>query len=87
MIVYLHGSPGKPPVESHTLIICPAGHVPNDCPEAFWWASTGKERKPLTWHVEFKYGQAEVEEPVGKYLISTDMAKPDRYQPSNFWTP
>jgi hypothetical protein len=75
MIVYHHGSPDKPPVETHTLIVCPAKHLPSHCPEDFWWDNTGETKRALEFQVTFHYGEAEVEDQLGRYLVATGMAK------------
>lgn len=87
MIVYYHGSPDKPPVAEHTLIVCPAGHRPKDCPEDDWWDKTGERPKAKEFTIKFFHGEAEVSDPLGKYLIATDMAKKTRYSPPNLWMP
>jgi hypothetical protein len=87
MIVYHHGSPDKPPVETHTLIVCPAKHLPSHCPEDFWWDNTGETKRALEFQVTFHYGEAEVEDQLGRYLVATGMAKDTRYIPSTVWMP
>lgn len=87
MIVYYHGSPDKPPVENHIITICPAGHLPKECSEVFWWDDSGEKRKPREWTVKFRYGEAEVEDPIGNYMVATGIAMKTRYTAPSLWTP
>lgn len=85
MIVYLHGSPDKLPVETHTLICAPAGHLPNDFAGKDWWDLSGERPRPLQKEVVFHYGEAEVTDEIGKYLVSTGQAQKTRLILPNSW--
>lgn len=85
MICYLHGSPGKPPVESHTLIIAPAGHLPHEFESDSWWDRSGERPKPLQFEVQFIHGEAEVTDEIGRYLVATGQAMKSRLILPNSW--
>jgi hypothetical protein len=91
MKVYLHGSgddnAGKVgPVARHGFFVCPAGHRPKDCPAGEqWWENSGDGPKPREFFVEFVRGEAEVEDPLGKYLVENGLAQPTRYVRKQEW--
>jgi hypothetical protein len=85
MIVYYHGSPDKLPVETHTLIIAPAGHLPNQFEGPTWWDNSREPPRPVQFEIVFHHGEAEVEDPIGKYLIATGMAQKSRLVLTNSW--
>lgn len=87
MILYYHGSPDKPPVENHIITVCPAGHLPNDCPEDYWWDEVGDKKKAKEFVVHFVYGEAEVEDQLGKYMVATKIAMKTRYTAPSLWMP
>ena len=85
MIVYAHGSPGKPPVAEHTYICCPGDHLSGEeCPDSFW-EGKGEKRTPKTFHVLFRYGKAEVEDALGRYMLATGLAQKTRLVIPNSW--
>jgi hypothetical protein len=78
MKVFYHGSPDKPPVQLHHVILCPGGHLSEEsCPSSFW-EGRGEQRKAKTFHVTFTYGEATVDEELGKYMLDTGQAKKSR---------
>lgn len=85
MIVYLHGSPGKTPVAEHTLIIAPAGHLPGEFQGKDWVDASGERPRPLQMEVKFHYGEAQVTDEIGKYLVSTGQAMKTRLVLPNNW--
>lgn len=87
MIVYYHGSPGKPPGENQHITVCPGGHMPRECEAAFWWDETGEKKKAKEFVVHFRYGEAEVEDQLGKYLVGHGFAMKHRFQQPSLWTP
>lgn len=90
MMVYIHGSPDKLPVPEHTIIICPGKHLHSkaDLP-ADWFDSTEKnaagEPLPVTFPVKFHYGQAEVPDAIGKYMVVHGLAQKSRLIVPNAW--
>lgn len=86
MIIYLHGSTDKPPVAEHTVIVAPAGHLPKEFPGEAWWDDTGEKRKPMQYNVVFAYGEAEVPDDLGKYMVATGLAKKSRLVLPNNWS-
>ena len=85
MIVYLHGSIDKNPVAEHTLICAPAGHRPKEFEGNDWWDTSGDKKKPLEFKVKFFFGQAEVDDSLGKYLVGTGQAMKSRLVLPNAW--
>jgi len=99
MIIYLHGSPDKLPVAEHTVIICPGTDVRQPFVMDKDGNSTGKraeapsewmdeidgELKPRQIPVIFRHGQAEVEDSVGRYMISRGLAQKTRLVIPNSW--
>lgn len=85
MIVYLHGSPDKPPVAEHTLIIAPAGHLPKEFESEAWWDDTGEKRRPQSYEIKFFFGEAETTDEIGRYLVKTGQAMKSRLVLPNSW--
>lgn len=85
MIIYLHGSEGKTPVAEHTIICAPAGHRPKEFEGDSWWDLTGDKKKPMEYPVKFIFGQAEVPDDLGKYLVATGQAMRSRLVLPNSW--
>ena len=56
-----------------TLHVCPAAHIGEKaaCPTEWF----GEDGEPLQITVKFEHGQAEVPDPLGKYLIAHKMAR------------
>lgn len=86
MIIYLHGSPDKLPVADHTVIVAPAGHLPKEFEAASWWDDTGEKRKPLQFNVVFHYGEAEVPDDLGRYMVAAGLAMKHRLVIANSWS-
>lgn len=86
MIVYYHASLDKDPVESHTLIVAPAGHLPHDYQGDAWWDKSGERPRPVQFEVHFHYGQAETTDELGRYLVSTGQAMKTRLIRPNNWS-
>jgi hypothetical protein len=91
MIIHLHGSPGKPPVEKHILICAPAGHLPKEYPLGKdgevndFWDQSGDHPTPRQFQVEFRFGKAEVSDSLGRYLVQTGQAQKSRLILPNSW--
>lgn len=99
MIVYLHGSPDKPPVEVHTMLICPAQDVRREFvrdakgkptgkraePPVDWMEEVDGQLKPRQIPVVFRYGQAEVPDDIGKYMLARGLVEPTRLIRPNEW--
>lgn len=85
MLVYLHGSNDKLPVQEHTLIVAPAGHLPKNEALSDWWDTTGERPVPAQFHITFYYGQAEVDDQLGRYLLTSGQAKGSRLVLPNAW--
>lgn len=85
MIVYLHGSTDKLPVAEHTLLCAPAGHHPKEFESDAWWDMSGDKKKPMEFQVKFLFGQAEVDDTLGKYLVATGQAQKSRLVLPNSW--
>jgi hypothetical protein len=93
MIVYLHGSPDKPPVAEHTVIVCPAVDVRQPVgtdgkradPPADWVDYVDGETKPKQIPVKFFHGQAEVPDLLGKYMVERGLAQKTRLILPNPW--
>jgi hypothetical protein len=83
--IFYHGSVDKLPVANHTLITAPAGHLPKEFESEDWWDDTGERRRPKTFEVKFTFGQAEVPDPLGRYLIETGQAMKHRLVIQNDW--
>jgi len=84
MKVHLHGGGTKNPVPYHLLYVCPAGHLPKDCPDSNWWDLTQEKPKPRDFVVEFFNGEAEVPDPLGKCMIDNKMALKSRFDAPEF---
>lgn len=86
MIVYLHGSPDKRPVAEHTVIVCPGRHLhgKSDLPSD-WYDNTEAQPKPIEFPVKFHYGQAEVDDVLGKYMVAHGFAEKSRLIIPNAW--
>lgn len=95
MIIYHWASPDKLPVAQHTLICAPAGHLPKDFetvnkegkrePNSDWWDMTGDKPRPRQFEVLFVYGEAEVPDALGRYLVETGQAQRTRLIVPNAW--
>lgn len=86
MIIYLHGSTDKNPVAEHTLICAPAGHLPKEFQGPGWWDDSGEKKRPLQFEVKFFYGEAEVADDLGRYLVETGQAQKSRLVLPNSWS-
>lgn len=100
MIVYLHGSPDKLPTQEHTVFICPAVDVKRDFitdakgkktdkradPPADWMEEVDGQMKPRQIPVVFRFGQAEVDDQIGRYMLARGLAMPTRLVVPNSWT-
>ena len=90
MIIFIHGSPSKPPVAEHTIFVAPGAHLHGraDLP-ADWFDTTqkdaGGEPLPKTFPVKFFHGQAEVPDNIGKYMITHGLAEKSRLILPNAW--
>lgn len=78
MKVFTHGSEGKPPPASHTFLVCPGGHLSESACPASFWEGRGEQRKAKTFAVEFVYGEATVDDELGKYMLETGLAQKSR---------
>lgn len=85
MIVYIHGSDGKPPVAEHTIIVAPAGHLPKAECLSEWWDASGERVVPAQFPVKFHYGEAEVDDQIGRYMVTTGQAMKSRLVLPNAW--
>jgi hypothetical protein len=85
MLIYYHGSPDKLPVAEHTIIVAPAGHLPKGECLSEWWDTTGERPKPFEYKVQFFFGQAEVDDQLGKYMIAAGLASSTRLIVPNAW--
>ena len=91
MIIYLHGSTDKAPVERHVLICSPAGHLPRDFQlgekgeNGDWWDQTGDAPRPKQFQVEFRFGKAEVPDPLGRYLVGAGLAQKTKLIRPSAW--
>ena len=69
----------------HTFIVCPGGHLSEEeCPDSFW-EGKGEKRSPKTFHVKFVFGKAEVNDELGKYMISSGLASKSKLVMPNQW--
>lgn len=84
MIVYLHGSPNKEMVEQNWILACPAGDKPNEYTDGEWWMDRACT-VPKNFPVYFHYGEAEVPDPLGNYLISIGCVHKTRSATRGFW--
>jgi hypothetical protein len=50
-----------------------------------WWDQSGDKPRPRQFEVVFRYGQAEVPDPLGKYLIATGQVQKSRLILPNAW--
>lgn len=89
MIIYCHNSPDKPPasVPFHVVTIAPAAHFPGreSYPTEWLDRTDPKNPKPAQIHVEFHYGEAEVDDSVAKYMLDLGLAQKTRYIAPNAW--
>lgn len=100
MIVYIHGSPDKPPVAEHTIFVCPAIDVKREMimdskgkptgkradPPVDWMEEVDGEMKPRQIPVVFHFGQAEVDDAIGKYMLARGLVQPTRLVIPNSWS-
>ena len=83
----------------HTLIICPAVDVRQDFivedgkkttkradPPAEWVDEVDGHPTPRQIPILFRFGQAEVEDSIGRYLLARGLARPDRLIIPNNWS-
>lgn len=84
MRVFLHGSEGRPPGAEMVMFATPAadpGRSKGEVPEL--WVDN--EGKPVSFVIEFKHGEAEVEPTLGKYLVERGMAHKTRLVLPGYW--
>lgn len=75
MNVFLHGSDGQPPPAAHTVIVCPAAHMPNTEVPKEW---VDRDNNPVTFPVVFQHGKAEVDDALGAYMVKAGIAQRSR---------
>lgn len=70
MKIYLSGERAQQS-PSHLVVICPAGHLEGQEMPREW---VDDHNNPVSLHVEFKFGVAEVPSNVGEYMLKYGMA-------------
>jgi hypothetical protein len=83
MIVYLTGSPDKPPGQKHFMSCSPAGHLPNqytlETDNGVWWDTTTIPPRPKSFDLIFSDGMCNVTQPgLGEYLVKNGFAAKHR---------
>lgn len=86
MLIYYHASDDKDPVASHTILIAPAGHLPQEYTGDSWWDKSGERPRPVQFEVHFRFGQAETTDEIGRYMVKTGQAHKTRLIRPNQWT-
>jgi hypothetical protein len=78
MIVYLPGSPDKPPGARHFMSVCPAGHLPVEYnlerDGGKWWDRSTIPPRPQNFNFVFEGGECNVTpQAVAEYMVSTGL--------------
>jgi hypothetical protein len=79
MIVYLTGSPDKPPGAKHFMSCSPAGHLPHqytqETDNGVWWDKSTIPARPRNFDLIFDDGACVVTQPgLGEYLVTNGFA-------------
>jgi hypothetical protein len=85
MILYVTGSPGKPPGDKHFMSCSPAGHLPNqytlETDNGKWWDTTMIPPRPKNFDLIFEGGQCTVKDQgLADYLWKNGFASKQRPQ-------
>jgi hypothetical protein len=85
--VYLHGSPTKPPVEEHHVIVCPGGHLAGVQLDSSFFTIGKDGPVPKQIPIVFRFGESEeISDALARYMVDFGMAeKPPRPRTREVW--